>query len=79
MFGSESLNLGVNFGGNIYGAAEHMKTISMNICNVCDYCDISDMHVFFSNIWYEQVIVAMITQYILDLTRFSYVQTCFYY
>ena len=36
MFGSESLNLG----GNIYGAAEHMKTISMNICNVCDYCDI---------------------------------------
>ena len=40
MFGSESLNLGVNFGGNIYGAAEHMKTISMNICNVCDYCDI---------------------------------------
>ena len=47
MFGSESLNLGVNFGGNIYGAAEHMKTISMNICNVCDYCDISDMHVFF--------------------------------
>ena len=48
MFGSESLNLEVNFGGNIiYGAAEHMKTISMNICNVCDYCDISDMHVFF--------------------------------
>ena len=47
MFGSESLNLGVNFGGHIYGAAEHMKTISMNICNVCDYCDISDMHVFF--------------------------------